>query len=90
MKDKNLYNESIEKLLKKYETSINGLTEEEYKKRLEKYGINKLEERKKELFIVKIFKQLTSMSVMFLNFVVLFSCFCLFQILFYYYLMYLY
>ena len=73
MKNENLYNESINNLLKKYDTSINGLSEEEATKRLEKYGINKLEERQKESFITIIFKQLTSMSIMFLNFVVLFS-----------------
>ena len=73
MKDKNLYNESLDNLLKKYETNINGLTEDEAAIRLEKYGANKLEERQKESFFVKIFKQLTSMSIMFLNFVVLFS-----------------
>ena len=75
MKDKNLYNETLDNLYKKYETSINGLTEEEAKARLEKYGVNKLEERQKESFIVKIFKQLTSMSVMFLNCVILFCRF---------------
>lgn len=73
MKNKNLYNESIDKLLKKYKTSINGLTEEESRLRLEKYGINKLDEREKESFIIKLFKQLTSMSIMFLNLIVLFS-----------------
>jgi len=71
--NKDIYNETVEELYKKNETSINGLTEEEAKIRLEQYGLNRLEERKKETFFTRIFKQLTSLSMIFLNFVVLFS-----------------
>lgn len=73
MNNKVIYNETIEELYIKYKTSINGLTEEDAKIRLEKYGMNKLEEKDKESFFGKIFKQLTNMTIVFLNFIVLFS-----------------
>lgn len=43
-----VYNEKVEELYKRLETNINGLSEIEAKKRLERDGENKLEERKKK------------------------------------------
>lgn len=73
MDNKKIHNETIEELYKKYETNSNGLTEKDAKERLEKYGINKLQEEPKESFFFKIFKQLTNMTMIFLNSIVLFS-----------------
>ncbi len=42
-----VYNEKVEELYKRLETSEKGLTEEEAKKRLERDGENKLTEKKK-------------------------------------------
>ena len=43
-----VYNEKVEELYKRLETNINGLSEIEAKKRLERDGENKLEERNKK------------------------------------------
>ena len=52
------YSTSIEEVEKHYQTDIeNGLTAEEAKKRLDKYGLNKLQEGKKVPFIIKLLKQ---------------------------------
>lgn len=50
MKEENkYYNKKLEELYKELNTSINGLTEEEAHIRLEKYGENKLKERKNQI-----------------------------------------
>ena len=43
----NIYNEELDDLYKKYETSVNGLTSDEALKRLNKYGKNMLKEGEK-------------------------------------------
>ena len=43
-----VYNEKVEDIFKRLETNINGLSEKEATKRLERDGENKLEERKKK------------------------------------------
>ena len=43
-----------------------GLTEKEVKERQEKYGKNKLEEKKKESFIVKFIKQFNDFMIIIL------------------------
>ena len=49
---------TIEEVCEKYQTdSENGLSSEEAKKRLEEYGLNKLQEGKKVPFIIKLLKQ---------------------------------
>ena len=70
---KNIYNKSIEDLYKEFDTNIGGLSEKEAKLRLEKYGKNKLEERKKESAVFRYFNQFTNVTMIFLNFVVIFS-----------------
>lgn len=52
------YAQSVDEVAKEYQTDIeNGLTSEEAKARLEKYGLNKLQEGKKVPFIIKLLKQ---------------------------------
>jgi len=51
------YNLDVEKALKKLETSRNGLTEEEYKKRSSVYGLNELEKEKKVSKLTIFFRQ---------------------------------
>ena len=59
---------SIEELYKELNTSINGLTEEEAHIRLEKYGENKLTERKKKSnFIIFISLTFTSICIIACN-----------------------
>lgn len=49
---------TIEEVCEKYQTDPeNGLSSEEAKKRLEEYGLNKLQEGKKVPFIIKLLKQ---------------------------------
>lgn len=66
MNHKNIYNESIEELYQRLETSKNGLTEEEAKKRLEKYGENKLEEAKKKSNFVLFLGQFNDLMIILL------------------------
>lgn len=50
--------QSISDVVKELDTDVeNGLSSEEAKRRLEKYGLNKLEEGKKVPFIIKFLKQ---------------------------------
>jgi len=46
-KPKNFYNKKVSFLIKKFQSSTQGLTESQAKKRLKIYGLNKLPERKK-------------------------------------------
>lgn len=43
------YNETVEELYNKYDTNINGLSDEEALKRLKRDGENKLLEKRKSL-----------------------------------------
>ena len=43
----NFFNESLNDVYKELETGIDGLSKKERKKRLEKYGPNKIESEKK-------------------------------------------
>ena len=42
------YKKEIEQVLNELETSINGLTSDQAKERLEKYGLNQLQEQENE------------------------------------------
>lgn len=58
------YNHTIEETASHYESDIeNGLSSDEAKARLEKYGLNKLQEGKKVPFIIKLLKQFTEPMV---------------------------
>ena len=62
----NFYNETVEELYKRLETKESGLTEEEVKKRLEKYGENKLTEQKRKSNIALFFGQFADFMVILL------------------------
>ncbi len=58
------FDKSIEETATHFQTDCeNGLTSEEAKARLEKYGLNKLQEGKKVPFIIKLLKQFTEPMV---------------------------
>ncbi|MFH0973096.1 MAG: HAD-IC family P-type ATPase [Patescibacteria group bacterium] len=56
----NFHNLTIQSCLKQLKTSFNGLTSQEVKKRLNKYGLNKLEEEKPIGWVIIFFKQFQS------------------------------
>ncbi len=66
METKKYYKESVEQILNELESNKNGLTEKEIKLRLEKYGSNKLEEKKKKSSIIKFFEQFKDIMVLIL------------------------
>ncbi len=70
---KNTYNESVDEIYKRLDTNINGLTEEEALKRLERDGENKLKEQKKKSNLVLFLEQFNDFMVILLIFASLFS-----------------
>lgn len=73
MKENNYYNKKVEKLYKELNTSISGLTEEEASKRLERYGENKLAERKKKSNFIIFLNQFNDLMIILLIFASVFS-----------------
>lgn len=74
MKEENkYYNKKLEELYKELNTSINGLTEEEAHIRLEKYGENKLTERKKKSNFIIFISQFNDLMIILLIFASIFS-----------------
>ena len=69
----NVYNETVEELYKRLSTSKLGLTDEEAQKRLEKYGENKLTEKKKKSNIALFFGQFNDFMIILLIFASIFS-----------------
>ena len=69
----NYYNETVDELYKKYNTNINGLSEEEAQKRLEQNGENKLNERKRKSNIAIFFSQFNDFMIILLIFASIFS-----------------
>lgn len=67
------YNEEINTLYEKLESSIDGLTEEEANKRLKKYGLNKLKEAKKKSNLVLFFEQFYDFMIILLILASIFS-----------------
>lgn len=63
---KNIYNETIDELYKRYKTSRDGLSQEEAKKRLEEYGENKLAEQKKKSNILLFLGQFNDFMIILL------------------------
>jgi Ca2+-transporting ATPase len=58
---------SVSEVARNLGTNIgNGLTNEEAKKRLNKYGYNKLEEKKKENIVIKFIKQFNDFMIIIL------------------------
>ena len=71
--EKNIYNETIEDLYKKYNNNKNGLSNEEALKRLELYGENKLKEQKKKSNIILFLGQFNDFMIILLIVASIFS-----------------
>lgn len=70
---KEVYNESIEEIYKRLNTSIDGLNVSEAESRLEKYGENKLKEKKKDSNIKLFLSQFNDFMIILLIFASLIS-----------------
>lgn len=68
-----IYNEKIKDIYEKFDTDEKGLTEKEAQSRLEKYGENKLNERKKKSNIVLFLEQFKDFMIILLIFASIFS-----------------
>lgn len=73
MKENNYYNKKVEEIYKELDTNINGLSTEEASKRLEKYGENKLAERKKKSNFIIFLNQFNDLMIILLIFASVFS-----------------
>ena len=60
----NYYNLSVEEIEKELNTNEEGLSNQEYDLRIEKYGFNELTEKKKESILVKFIEQFKDMMVL--------------------------
>ena len=60
----NYYNLSVEEIEKELNTNKEGLSNQEYDLRIEKYGFNELTEKKKESILVKFIEQFKDMMVL--------------------------
>ena len=60
----NYYNLSVEETEKELNTNEEGLSNQEYDLRIEKYGFNELTEKKKESILVKFIEQFKDMMVL--------------------------
>ena len=69
----NFFDESLEKVYKELDTNLDGLSKKEREKRIEKYGLNKIESGKKESKWVKFFKQFKDLMIIILLFAAAFS-----------------
>ena len=58
------YNLSVEEIEKEFNTNKEGLSNQEYDLRIEKYGFNELTEKKKESILVKFIEQFKDMMVL--------------------------
>ena len=67
------FDKSIESVYKNLETGIDGLSKKERKKRIEKYGLNKIESEKKESKIIKFLRQFKDLMIIILLFAATFS-----------------
>ena len=65
---KEVYNESVEEIYKRLDTNLDGLTVSEAESRLEKYGENKLKEKKKESNIKLFLSQFNDFMIILLIF----------------------
>ncbi len=69
----NFFDESVESIYKKLETGLDGLNKKERKKRIEKYGLNKIESDKKESKIIKFLRQFKDLMIIILFLAAAFS-----------------
>ena len=68
-----VYNETVEEIYNRFQTSERGLTEEEVKKRLERDGEKKLIERKKKSNLMLFLGQFNDFMIILLIFASIFS-----------------
>ena len=73
MENKKNYQKTVEEIYKEFNTSINGITEEEAIKRLQEYGENKLTEKKKQSNIIMFLNQFNDFMIILLIFASIFS-----------------
>ena len=71
--NKNIYNETIDDLYKRFNTNRNGLTSSEAKKRLLQNGENKLKEQKRKSSIILFLEQFNDFMIILLIFASIFS-----------------
>lgn len=69
----NFFDETIDSVYKKLDTNLDGLDKKERLKRLEKYGLNKIESEKKESKIIKFLKQFKDLMIIILLLAAVFS-----------------
>ena len=70
----NVYNETIDELYKRLETTERGLTDEEAQKRLLRDGENKLTEKKRKSNIALFFGQFNDFMIILLDFKIIAKC----------------
>ena len=59
-----MYNKSLKEVLETFDTTVDGISQEEADRRLKNYGENKLPEGKKTPLIVKFLKQFTDVMIL--------------------------
>ena len=69
----NFFDESLENVCKELDTDLNGLSKKTRQKRIEKYGLNKIENGKKESKIVKFLNQFKDLMIIILILAAVFS-----------------
>lgn len=69
----NFFDETVEKGLKELNSDLNGLSKKERKKRIEKYGLNKIENGKKESKWLKFLSQFKDLMIIILILAAIFS-----------------
>ena len=62
----NYYNKKISEIYKELKSSLNGLSTKKVDFRLQKYGKNKLEDQKKESYLLRFFNQFTDIMIVIL------------------------
>ncbi len=67
------YNIEFEDVLKEFESSVDGITNEEARKRMEKYGYNKLTETKKTPIIIRFLNEFKDVMIIILIIASIFS-----------------
>lgn len=71
--EKKYYNQTVEELYEELNSSMGGITEEEASNRLQKYGENKLAERKKKSNVIIFISQFNDLMILLLIFASIFS-----------------
>ena len=59
-----MYNKSLKEVLETFDTTVDGISQEEAERRLNNYGENKLPEGKKTPLFIKFLKQFTDVMIL--------------------------